>query len=275
MSRQQLHRVVCTPRRLRTSRRGARAQFHPALRSLEGEDEGHRCLHDLVLWQFQDGLRTRLVLFECRAYASRLKQSAVYAWRGVVDDVSAVHGPCEGVMVTSTGYQSGAQAVAETYGILILELREPQDADVAGRVMEIRVEITMRSPYFEELTVEAEELHVAAGPRLAWSTDLRLRYADGMEMPLADVLLTGELSAFDAAPTPPHRVERSFDPPATLLDDVMAVARVRRVSAVVGERQGEPSTTTIGVRDRLAWILKETLGGTCVWFTKDGKHHVT
>lgn len=109
---------------------------------------------------------------------------------------------------------------------------------------------------------------------MAWSTDLRLRYADGIEMPLADVLLTGELSAFDA-PTPPHRVERSFDPPATLLDAGMAVARVRRVSAVVGERQGEPSTTTIGGRDRLAWILKETLGGTCVWFTKDGKHHVT
>jgi len=228
-----------------------------------------------VLWQFQDGMRTRLVLFECRAYASRLKQSAVHAWRGVVDDVSATHGPCEGVMVTATGYQSGAKAVAETYGILILELREPNDADVAGRVLEIRLQITMRSPYFEELTVEAEELFVEAGPRTAWSPDLSLRYADGTQLPLADVLLTGELAGFDAAPTPPHRVERLFEPAATLLDDGTAVAAVRRVSAIVGERQGDPSTTIIGGRDRLAWILKDTLGGACVWLTKDGKHHVT
>lgn len=228
-----------------------------------------------VLWQFQDGTRTRLVLFECRAYASTLKQSAMHAWRGVVDDVSAVHGPCEGVMVTATGDQRGARAVAETYGILILELREPNDTDVAGRVLEIRLQITMRSPYFEELSVEAEELHVEAGPRTAWSPDLSLRYGDGTQMPLADVLLAGELSAFDAAPTPPHKVERLFDPAATLLDGGTAIAEVRRVSAIVGERQGDPSTTIIGGRDRLAWVLKDTLGGTCVWFTKDGKHNVT
>jgi len=228
-----------------------------------------------VLWQFQDGTRTRLVLFECRAYASALKQSAIYAWRGVVDDVSAVHGPCEGVMVTATGYQSGARAVAETYGILILELREPNDLDVAGRVLEVRLQITTRSPYFEELLVEGEALHVEAGSRTSWSPDLSLRYGDGTQTLLADVLLAGELSAFDAAPRPSHRVERVFDPTVTLLDAGTPIAEVRRVSAMVGERLGDPTTTVIGGRDRLAWVLKDTLDGTCVWFTNDGQHYVT
>jgi hypothetical protein len=228
-----------------------------------------------VLWQFQDGTRTRMVLFECRAYASSLKQSAIHAWRGVLDDVSSVTGPCEGAMVTSTGYQRGARAVAETYGILILELRQPNDLDVAGRVLEVRLQITARAPYFEEVLVEGEELHVEAGPRNSWSPDLSLRHGDGTEELLADVLLAGELSALDADPTPRHSVERMFDPAVTLLDAGTPIAEVRCVRAMVGERQGEPTTTIIGGRDRLAWVLKDTLDGTCVWFTNDGQHYVT
>lgn len=178
-------------------------------------------------------------------------------------------------MVTATGYQRGARAVAQTYGILILELRQPTDLDVVGRVLEVRLQIVARAPYFEEVRVEGEELRVEAGPRSAWSPDLSLRYGDGTEELLADVLLAGELAGLDADPTPRHSVVRMFDPAVTLLDAGTPIAKVRCVRAMVGERQGGPTTTVISGRDRLAWIVKDTLDGTCVWFTNDGQHYVT
>ncbi len=93
-----------------------------------------------VIWEFltPDG-SPRRVIVECRKYRSPLKRQAVFAWRGVVDDLDSPDMPTLGVMVTITGYQSGAQRVADTYGVVILHLREPTGQDVEHRLMEIRL----------------------------------------------------------------------------------------------------------------------------------------
>src|ERR1035437_3235691 len=49
-------------------------------------------------------------------------------------------------MVTTTGYQSGAQRVADTYGIVILELRAPTERDLANRWRSARIELVSRMP---------------------------------------------------------------------------------------------------------------------------------
>jgi hypothetical protein len=51
------------------------------------------------------------------------QQQALHGWRSVVDDVGEAGIETIGVMVTTAGYQSGAQRVADSYGIVILELR--------------------------------------------------------------------------------------------------------------------------------------------------------
>lgn len=42
---------------------------------------------------------------------------------------------------------SGAQDVAETYGLAILELRKPNERDISGRVTKIIIDARARMPY--------------------------------------------------------------------------------------------------------------------------------
>lgn len=108
-----------------------------------------------VLWEFQraSGERVRL-LFECRSYARRINQQALHSWGSIVDDVSEPGIETVGVMVTTTGYQSGARRVADTYGIVILELRAPTDRDLANRWRSIRTELVIRMPLVTDLSVD-------------------------------------------------------------------------------------------------------------------------
>jgi hypothetical protein len=116
-----------------------------------------------VVWEFEDasGQAVRL-LFECRSYQRRINQQAVHSWRGAVDDVAFDGVETVGVMVTSTGYQGGARRVADTYGIVICELRGPTAEDLANRITSVKVDLLIRSPYVTELSVKATE---QLGPR--------------------------------------------------------------------------------------------------------------
>lgn len=100
-----------------------------------------------MIWEFltPDGSPRRIIV-ECRKYRSPLMRQAVFAWQGVVDDLDSPDIPILGVMVIVTGYQSGAQRVADTYEVVILHLRAPTDQDVERRLMEIRVQPTIRIP---------------------------------------------------------------------------------------------------------------------------------
>jgi len=71
-------------------------------------------------------------------------------------------GDCEGVMVTTTGYQKGAKAVADTYGIVITELRAPTDDDLQGRAVEVHLDIGRVRLFWRDVG-EALELSLAAG----------------------------------------------------------------------------------------------------------------
>ena len=85
-----------------------------------------------VLWEYQSAAGPLVrALFECRSYARRINQQALHSWRSIVDDVTEPGIETIGAMVTTTGYQSGAQRVADSYGIVILELRTPIERDLA------------------------------------------------------------------------------------------------------------------------------------------------
>lgn len=61
-----------------------------------------------VYWEFElAGVRYRTCI-ECRHYSSRVEKSEVFAFAGIIDDLGDVNG----IMVTTIGYQSGAEAVA-------------------------------------------------------------------------------------------------------------------------------------------------------------------
>lgn len=226
-----------------------------------------------VLWEFRDevGATTR-VLFECRSYGRRITQQALHSWRSIVDDVSADGVPTIGVMVTRVGYQSGARAVAETYGVLILELRQPTDADLANRASKITATCRFRVPRVTDLQVQIpDESDVSEERRVsAWSEDLTIETGDRVER-LVDLLLTGELNHITDEPTPMHRVVRNFDPPALLRQGEQPIARIVAIAATVGEDALAPFEISVGHRERVAWMLRDSLLGSRVWFAEEGR----
>lgn len=225
-----------------------------------------------VLWEFvgPDGDRWRL-LFEARSYRSALKQAAVFAFDGVVRDIAGLTGRrCVGVMVTFTGYQSGARTVGESNGVLLLELRAPSEADTAGRVMQINIGVVVRSPVLRNVFVEL--LDGSAGERMfGW---MEVAYPDGSRRGLGELLVEGESAPLGQPPALLHPVKRSFTGAERLLRDGEAVGFLRLVTADVGDSDA-PFEFSVGGLDRIAWMLRNAVTGARVWFAHDGRHWST
>jgi Restriction endonuclease len=224
-----------------------------------------------VIWEFnaKSGSFVRL-LFECRRHGRRITQQALHSWRSVVDDVSEAGVETLGVMVTTTGYQAGAQRIADTHGIVICELRAPTEADLAGRVRSVRVEMIQRLPTVSDLDVKATEQLGADRTFDGVLGEFSLELTDGTLTSLGDELLRGELNSLDEPPTAAHRVTRTWDPPVVLRRLDQPIAMVWQISATVGEVDSDP--TTIESRmGRIAWMLANTLTGSHTWFAEDGR----
>ncbi len=224
-----------------------------------------------VLWEFVDanGQPGRLV-FECRSHKAAIKQQAMHSWRSVVDDVAVDGVATVGVMVTTTGYQSGAQDVAETYNVVILELREPTPADTENRLCAIDFSIRLRLPRVVDFEIDAVEMFSDQNKVAVLDGDLSIDDGGGGRQPALDLLFAGEMNSIEGPPTPFHRVVRSFDPPRTLFVEGEPLARVRTVAATIGEVEGDPFEFRVGGLETVAWMLKNTLSGHRVWFAEDG-----
>jgi Restriction endonuclease len=224
-----------------------------------------------VVWEFksESGQLVRL-LFECRRHGRRITQQALHSWRSVVADVSETGVETIGVMVTTTGYQAGAQRVADTYGIVICELRAPTDEDLAGRIWSVRVQMIPRLPTVTDLDVKATEQLGAAASFDGALGEFSVELADGTISALGDELLRGELDPLDQPPTPRHGVTRTYDPPVMLRRVEESIAKVWQISATVGEVESDP-TTIESQTGRIAWMLANTLTGSHTWFAEDGR----
>lgn len=238
---------------------------------LKGKATSHRVD---VVWTFISAGTIHRVLFECRRYKARLKQKDVFAFHGVVNDVQEPESLTVGVMVTTTGYQRGALDVAETYGVFVVELREPNEGDLTGRLNKIHISITLRIPEVEDLKFEAAKDY---SPTLGESGlvvlgDIELRSTvAGSVRKLADVLLAGELNCLDEPPTPRHPVRREFNPPEVLMIGGVSRALIQAVTANVRESEADPFDFSIGGREKLAYMIRDATGGSRVWFALDGK----
>ena len=224
-----------------------------------------------VLWEFRDQADHLIrLIFECRSYKRRITQQALHSWRSIVDDVAEPDIDTIGVMVTTQGYQAGAQRVADTYGIVICELRAPNEADLAGRVHTVRIQFVPRLPQVTDLDVKATE---KLGPDVDFNGPLGeffLDLEDGTTEALGDLLLRGELASLKEPPTVLHRVTRSFSSPAVLRHLAKPIARVSEISATVSEVESAPTIIETGM-GRVAWMLGNTLTGSRIWFAEDGR----
>ena len=235
---------------------------------LSGQATGNRID---VLWEFQSasGHLVR-ALFECRSYARRINQQALHSWRSIVDDVTQPGIETIGVMVTTTGYQSGAQRIADSYGIVILELRTPIERDLANRCSSVGFTVHVRAPQVTYLTVHATERFGPDSKLSGALAEFVLDFDDGTSERLMDHLLRGELTSLQEPRTETHPVTRTFAPPVVLRQGKEPVARVVAIRATVGEAQEAPIVIETPAAE-IAWMLADTLTGSHTWFAADGR----
>lgn len=235
-----------------------------------------------VLWQFlePDSDVVHTVLFECRHYKDRIKKGRLLEFKGVIEDIAAHQGPdslehLSGTMVTLSGYQQGAQRVADTYGLTIAELRTPTRTDLAGRVTGFRVVVRARVPRLDRIEIEPAGPGSGSDIELTGpGEDFEIIFPDGRRRNLVEHLLEGELTPLGESPRATRRVVLRFDPPAVLAIGGEDVLRVRAVGADLTESDLE-TEVAIDYRQRLAHVLLDALNGERVWFADDGRTWVT
>lgn len=227
-----------------------------------------------VLWEGEIAGSARRIVVECKHYKRRVSQEKIHAFRSVLDDINDGI-PTTGVFVTKTGYQTGAQAVAGTYDIIVLELREPTREDKARRALRIEVTAVLRAPVMTDLHLECTEVFGVEGGSVEVTRELcDVEFADGTRSSLDDLLFTEHTSPLGQPPTPMHRVRLIFDPPADLLVADRRLLRFTALSAVVGDSD---ATMTVDVgpgSEGVAWVVKNALDGATAWFARDGGVHV-
>jgi len=226
-----------------------------------------------VLWDFTDadGRAHRLV-FEARDHKNPIKQGSLHAFRSVVDDVQSEDRPVDGVMVTTTGYQRGAKRIADTYGLLVLELRPPTPDDLANRLEAVIMTINPVIPVVTDVAIEVVDMldPEAWEGRDPWAPlEIQEEGSDQAPLALQRVLTDGELGTLDT-PRALHRVERVFESPATLALNHQPVATLHAVAATVGSGAAPPVTVTVGGLKRVAWMLRDALSGSRLWFGEHG-----
>jgi hypothetical protein len=227
-----------------------------------------------VLWDFTDATgSTHRVVFEARDHKNPIKQASLHAFRSVVDDIQAEDRPVVGVMVTTTGYQSGAKRIAETYGLLVLELRQPTADDLANRIESIVITINPVITVVTDLGLEVIDMldPEAWENRDPWAPlEVQQEAPEEVLLPLQRILTDGELGTFDA-PRALHKVQRVFDAAATLMLNHKPVATLHAASAMVGSSAAPPVTVTVGGLKTVAWMLRDALTEARLWFGEAGE----
>lgn len=136
-----------------------------------------------VYWKFKIANVEHTVLIECKDYASPLQFQHVRSFFAVAHDI----GNCQGLMVTKTGFQSGAAEFAKHYGIGLKILREPTEEDWKGRIKDIHFDIGIKWPF--DIRV-SPRLGATSPEQRDWLLSLKdkgnLNVADGREIRFFD-----------------------------------------------------------------------------------------
>lgn len=95
-----------------------------------------------VYWEYEIAGVYHKVLIECKNYTRPVSKGHTMAFHAVLADLNGVNG----IMISKVGYQEGAKIYADHYGINLMELRNPNDSDLVGRIKEISIDFVAATP---------------------------------------------------------------------------------------------------------------------------------
>lgn len=247
-------------------------QVHTVRLERDVQLAGHVHDHQIdVVWNYEDGAGVHRVVFECRYYKSRIKNAAVWAFKGIVNDLVE---PAVGVMITRTGFQRAARSVAERYGIKLWTLRAPTEADWRGRVRTIQVDFQMEVPVLHDFGVTLARVGEAEhGPEAVATGDSTLRLADGSETTVLAAISDwwrGAPKTRDDTELGERRID--FDPPAVLVADDGTEIPVLGFTGRVGWRAGPRDSVTIDGDEVVRFVAHDLFGDRR--FVVDAQGHV-
>jgi hypothetical protein len=155
--------------------------------------------------------------------------------------------------------------VADTCGLVILEMRHPTAEDLSGRVTKVQFTATVRTPVVADVRFdwagELEPGNSVGQKESAPAAEFTTVDEDGTVTALLDLLVDGELTALGESAVARHEVRKEFSSPTSLRLRGAHVGNVRAISAIVGE---EKMTTLLSVeagRDGVAALVRDALSG--------------
>ena len=90
-----------------------------------------------IYWSFKFGGVEYKAVVECKDYNSHVSKEKIQSFHSVLNDLGNVHG----IFASRLGFQSGAISYAEKYGIQLMEIRHPIEADWDGKMKNIHIEL--------------------------------------------------------------------------------------------------------------------------------------
>jgi hypothetical protein len=221
-----------------------------------------------VTWEFCDSAGRHLVFFECRYATHALKQEALIAVKGRRDDLANVADTVTAVIVTRTGFQSGALGVADFYGLIVLELRRPTPADWHGRVRQLAVNMRILVPDVADLELTWDTLSPGSNRSSVVLQELSF-YQSGDPVSVVSLLYGSEGMGWDDKPR--QLVEQAFHPPVDVhLANGSRLGTISALRARIGVTSLTQSSVISG-EALVAYYVREALCGDEAVILSDGR----
>ena len=241
--------------------------------------QGKTTTHQIdVYWEFEIGGIPYRTIVQAKDWGSKVPQGALLQFKAVLDDLPG-H---KGVFVTKTGYQSGAIDVAKANHILLYELREPNDTDWEGKIQNLIFNLSIYIPEFSNIKIiedkdwlKKESIRTGFKGNLTNSGSPEDIYIyDENKSPIMSIanLLRNDTVEFKMISVEEMTRNISFTEPTffKVNSEILPFLKVNSVTFDFSISIGKEEIILKG-RDLILCILKDTLGGTNVRFSKEGK----
>ncbi|MDR2562012.1 MAG: restriction endonuclease [Holophagales bacterium] len=117
--------------------------------------KGLSTTHQIDYWiEYMDvNGNTQNIAVQTKDEKKAISQADILAFVTIVKELN-----CKGIFVTKTAYQRGAINVAKHYGIQLIELREPTDADYYGRLVGLSFSCNVSMPHILSCSIVPKNL---------------------------------------------------------------------------------------------------------------------
>lgn len=230
-----------------------------------------------VYWEYEIAGVKLKVIIECKNYNTTVPIGKVRDFFGLLADLTNV----SGIMVTKIGYQAGAKAYANYYGIELKELRTPDKEESIIGELELNIGINRRSRLFliddqwarlkninlellssrlREILPQGDELVKDGYLPLEITRDTSILDKEGQKITTLD-----ELGAKQ-----PEKNEHIFDFEDAYINTLhWGQVKIRAVKYIRNQTQ-ERKVFAIDARNIIKVILKDALSGQIKFFDKTG-----